>query len=150
MGLNRTLRAIEAAERRQQRESQKRLRELERLAKARAKLSAIEQARLEVETYEGQLEVLLSVHKSHSEVWAWGALAASLPPHRPRNNSYYEFKAKQLALVLHPQKREGSSALIDQARLLWPRLHRLNGMCDRRLRLPSRWINPGCCRIFDL
>ena len=41
-----TLRAIQAAERRRQREMQRQLRELERLVKQQAKLSAIEQARL--------------------------------------------------------------------------------------------------------
>jgi hypothetical protein len=44
-----TFRAMEAAQRRQQRDAQKRQRELERQDKERVKLSAIEQARLEVE-----------------------------------------------------------------------------------------------------
>jgi len=47
-----------AAEKRQQRQEHKRLRDLERRAKEEAKLSALEQARLEVETHEGQLGVL--------------------------------------------------------------------------------------------
>jgi hypothetical protein len=48
MGYKGTLRAIEAAKRRQERESERRARE-------QAKLSAIEQARLEVEGYERHL-----------------------------------------------------------------------------------------------
>ncbi len=44
-----------AAQRRQQREAQRRLRELEREAKEQAKLSAIEQARLEVATFESRV-----------------------------------------------------------------------------------------------
>lgn len=63
MGWKGTLKAIEAAERRQQRDAQKRLRELERQSREQAKLSAIEQARLEVETHERGLDVLLSVYK---------------------------------------------------------------------------------------
>ena len=55
MGWKATYRAIQAAERRQQRDAQRRLRELERQAKEQAKLSVIEQARLEVERFENQL-----------------------------------------------------------------------------------------------
>lgn len=93
-----TLRAIQAAERRQQRDAQKRLRELERQSKEQAKLSAIEQARLEVETYESGLEVLLSVHKEQGEVWDWFELATALPPHRPRRFYHHEFKARLVAV----------------------------------------------------
>jgi len=98
MGWKGTLKAIQAAERRQQRDSQKRLRELERQAKEQAKLSAIEQARLEVETYESELEVLLSVHKEQGEVWDWFELATALPPHSPRRFYHHEFKARQVAV----------------------------------------------------
>ena len=97
MGYNATVRAKEAAQRRQQRDAQKRFRELERQAKEQAKLSAIEQARLEVQRFESELEVLLSVHKEQGEIWDWLAVAASLPPHRPRKFSRHELKAQQQA-----------------------------------------------------
>jgi len=97
MGHSATLRAIQAAERRQQRGSQKRLRELERQTKEQAKLSAIEQARLEVETFESGLEVLLSVHKEQGEIWNWAEFAMALPPHPPRKFSRHELKARQRA-----------------------------------------------------
>jgi len=118
MGWKGTLRAVEAAQRRQQRDAQKRQRELDRRNKELAKLSVIEQARLEVETYENQLEVLLSVHKAQGEAWSWTALAAALPPVSPQKNSYHEFKARQNALVLHPRKREGAETTITQAQNL--------------------------------
>lgn len=95
MGWKATVKAIQAAERRQQREAQKRFRELERQTKEQAKLSAIEQARLEVETFENGLEVLLSVHKEQSEVWDWFEPATALPPHPPRRHSRHELKARQ-------------------------------------------------------
>jgi hypothetical protein len=115
MGWKGTLRAFEAGLRRQQRDAQKRQRELDHRNKELAKLSAIEQAKLEVETYENQLEVLLSVHKAQGEAWDWTALAAALPPVTPQKNSYHEFKARQNALVLHPSKREGAETTIAQA-----------------------------------
>src|SRR5438093_13204305 len=100
MGYKGTIRAMQAAERRQQRDAQRRLRELERQAKERAKLSAIEQARLEVETFENQLELLLSVHKEQGEVWDWMAIAASLPPVCPQKSSRNEQRARQRVAVL--------------------------------------------------
>ena len=95
MGWKATLKTIQAAERRQQREAQKRFRELERQTKEQAKLSAIDQARLEVETFENGLEVLLSVHKEQGEVWDWIEPATALPPHPPRKFSRHELKARQ-------------------------------------------------------
>jgi hypothetical protein len=108
---------MEAAQRRQQRDAQKRQRELEHQNKERAKLSAMEQARLEVETHENKLEVLLSVHKEQGEIWDWLALAASMPPPCPQKNSNHEFKTKQLMLVSTPPQREAAEAAIGEARL---------------------------------
>jgi hypothetical protein len=116
MGSKGTLRAIQAAERRQQRIAQKRLRELERQTKERAKLSAIEQARLEVETYERRVDVLQSVYKDQGEPWDWPAVAASLPPPRPQKTSYHEQRANQCYAVLQPQKREAFQITHEQAR----------------------------------
>ena len=61
----------EVAERRNQREAQKRFRELERQTKERDKLTERARAHLEVETFENQLEVLLSIHKEQGHVWDW-------------------------------------------------------------------------------
>jgi hypothetical protein len=116
MGYKASIRAMDAAQRRQQRDSQRRLRDLERQAKEQAKLSAIEQARLEVETFEGQLEVLVSVHKEQGEGWDWTSLAAALPPPSPQRNARHEQKAKQRAMVSPSHQRGTSQDLIEQAR----------------------------------
>ena len=117
MGYKATIRAMQAAERRQQRDAQRQMRELERQAKEQAKLSASEQARLEVETFENRLEVLLSVHKEQAETWDWTAIAASLPPPRPQRTARNELKAKQCAAVTPAQQRRTAAALVEQARL---------------------------------
>lgn len=96
MAGNSIIRDLEVSERRQQREAQKRMRELERQAKEQAKLSEIEQARLEVATFESGLEVLLSVHKEQPKEWDWMALKTALPPHCPRKYPRNELKAKLL------------------------------------------------------
>lgn len=87
---NASLRRMEAARKRQQRESLQHQKELERRLKEQAKLSAIEKARLEVEANENALEVLLSVHKQQSEAFDWGAYATALPPLEPPRLSRHE------------------------------------------------------------
>jgi len=106
-----------ASVRREEREAQKRQRELERRAKDQAKLSAIEQSRLEVETHENQLEVLLSIHKHQGEIWDWAAVATTLPPPCPQKSAYYEFRAKQQMTVRPPYQREGMEIVVERARL---------------------------------
>jgi hypothetical protein len=115
MGYKAELRAVQAAERRQQRDAQKRLRDLERQAKDQAKLSAIEQAKLEVETHENRLELLLSVHKDQGPDWDWTAVAASLPPYRPHQSSYHEIRARQQAALLLSAQPEATTPLLEQA-----------------------------------
>jgi hypothetical protein len=116
MGWEATVRAVQAARRREQREAKKRQRELERLANEQAKLSALDQARLEVERYESRLEVLLSVHKEQGDVWDWLALAAALSPPRPERRSNHEQRAKQRLLVSSPQQRVSAESTLAEAR----------------------------------
>ena len=108
---------MEAAQRRQQRDAQKRQRELERQNKEQAKLSALEQARLEVETHENRLEVLLSVHKEQGEIWDWTAIAASLPAPYPQRNSYNELQARQQGYVLPPDRKQFLEAMIKRGQM---------------------------------
>jgi hypothetical protein len=68
---------------RQEYEEKRQQRELDRALKEQAKLSAIEQARLEVLAFENQLALLRSVHKQRSVFIDWQSLANSLPPHPP-------------------------------------------------------------------
>jgi hypothetical protein len=111
------MRSIETAQRREQREAQRRFRELERQAKDHEKLTAVALAHLAVKTFENQLEVLLSVHKEQGRVWDWTGIVASLPVPRPQRRSYHEQKATQSAAVMSAPQREGSQAWLDQARL---------------------------------
>ena len=106
MSWTRTLRQIEAAERREQREAQRRQKELARRIKEQEKLSELDRAKLEVEAYENQLDVLLSVHREQGPTWDWKALAASLPPPYPKRLCAREFEAKQRAMVAHPRQKE--------------------------------------------
>ena len=85
-----TIRAIQAAERRAQRDAQRRFKELQRRTKEQAKLSALEQARLEVETYENRVDVLLSIHKEHGDQWNWEQILNTPPPAEPERSNRHE------------------------------------------------------------
>src|SRR5262245_32082738 len=102
MGWRGTLRAIEAAERRAQRDAQRRHKELQRRAKERAKLSALEQARLEVETYENQLEILLSIHKEQGQEWKWQEVSNTPPPTEPSRANRHESEVEARKAAYNP------------------------------------------------
>lgn len=109
-------RAIAGEKRQLQREAQKRRRELERQAKEMAKLSALEQARLEVETFENSLDVLLSVHKEPCEQWDWISVAAALKPPAPRIETKFELHARYEALANYPRDPQDAQAALQIAR----------------------------------
>ena len=115
---------MEAAGKRQQREALKRQKELERRMKEQAKLSAIEQARLEVDAHENALEVLLSVHKQQSEPFDWNAFAFALPPHEPLSLARHETAAlfREAIAGAVPEIGNGKPTP-DEARVLDDREH---------------------------
>lgn len=108
------IRRREAAVRREEREEKKQQRELERRRKEQAKLSALDQAHLEVDSYENELEVLLSVHRDCSEPVDWRAFAAALPRHSPPKLARHEL-AGQLEAVNSSQSKEGERAALEEA-----------------------------------
>ena len=117
MGPRGLLRSLEADERRRQREAQRQHRELDRRRKEQAKLSEIERARLEVETYLNRVDVLQTVHREQGPVWDWAALAGALAPPPPRKGHHRESQARRRALVLPPEAQEAAQAAIKEAQL---------------------------------
>lgn len=103
--------------RRIERDSIKRQRELEKQAKERAKLDAVEQARLEVAEFENRIEVLLSLHKECAEPTDWLAASLELPPAPPSRTRHHELRACQAMAVLPPLGRVGWEERIEAARL---------------------------------
>lgn len=105
----------EAAQRREERVAQKRRKELERLLKEHAKLNALQQARLEVETHENLIDVLLSVHKEQSPPIDWVKLSTALPPHQPPRLARHEMAARlQGAEMSAHEAGEQQTRLIEQ------------------------------------
>ena len=113
------IRRREAERRRQEREARKRHKDLERRIKERAKLSELEQARLDVEAHENELEILLSIHMEQSAPIAWEKLASALPPHAPLAPRRHEFAAVLKHGVAELENAADSgSAVAEQACLL--------------------------------
>lgn len=88
-----TLRAMETASRRAERESQRRYRQLQRDEKQRATMEARQQAAHEVGLYENQIERLLSVHTESPEPWDWSGIYHTPPPAAPERSSVRETRA---------------------------------------------------------
>ena len=113
------IRRREAEQRRGEREARKRHKHLERRIKERAKLSALEQARLEVEAHENELEVLLSVHKEQSAPIEWARFASALPPHEPLRPGRNEFAAAlKHGVASLANAAESGSAAVEAARAI--------------------------------
>lgn len=94
MGWKGTLRSMQAASRKAERNAQRRQRELEKRRSEYAKMEALEQAAYEVEVHENQIEVLLSVHRESAERVDWLASAERPEPIRPMPHSRNELLAK--------------------------------------------------------
>lgn len=86
---------MEAARKRDERASLKRQKELERMLKEQAKLSAQDQARLEVEAFENSMEVLLSVHKDARPKFDWMEPLSALPPHQPMDSDLAAYEQER-------------------------------------------------------
>ena len=118
------MKRLVAARKLQQRAALKHQKELERRLKEQAKLTALEQARLEVEAHENALEVLLSVHKEQSAPFDWGGFASALPPHEPPKLARHELAAllRRAVSGAVPHVEHGK-ATVEEARLLDEREH---------------------------
>lgn len=94
MGWKGTLRSMQAASRRAERNAQRKQRELEKRGKEYAKMEALEQAAYEVEVYDNYIEVLQSVHKECSEQVDWASYLARPEPREPERVASSEVAAQ--------------------------------------------------------
>ncbi len=101
---------------RQERAVRRHLRELERMEKEQAKYDERAKAKLEVDRYESQIELLLSLHKEVGEAWNWAAIAASLAPLPPLPAADFEMKARQSFLILIDDDKPDLETILESAR----------------------------------
>mgnify|MGYP003601152392 CR=1 FL=1 len=102
MGWKGTLRSMQASARKSERNSQRRQRELEKRQALFSKMEALEQAAYEVDVYDNQIEVLLSVHKECGDEIDWSSFINRAEPVQPQLADNFEVEAKQIELAYRP------------------------------------------------
>jgi len=116
MGWKGTLRSIEAASRRAERDAQRRRRELERQRKQLEKMQELERAAYEVEVYENHIDLLLSVHKECSASWDWEAIKSTAPPAEPEKTHTHKELAQAALDEFKPSLLDKMRKRVDSKR----------------------------------
>ncbi|WP_415837463.1 hypothetical protein, partial [Parendozoicomonas haliclonae] len=93
MGWKGTIRSVNAAVKRAERNARKRQRELELKQKHLAKMEALEQASYEVDIYNNHIDLLQSLHKECSSTIDWNLILNTPKPVKPEPNKKYEREA---------------------------------------------------------
>lgn len=83
MGWKGTMRSLNAACRRMEREQRRRQRELEKQRVLYEKMQEQERASLEAQLYENRIELLLSIHKECGDVFDWTSIRGLPQPKKP-------------------------------------------------------------------
>ena len=83
MGLKGTLRSLSAMQRQSEREALKKQRELEKQRTLLEKMQEQERSAYEVQVYENDIDVLISIHKDCGVDWNWELVQAIDPPSKP-------------------------------------------------------------------
>ena len=147
------MRRMAATQRRQERESRQRQKELEKRRKEMAKLSELDQARLEVESFENELDVLVSMHKDCRDPIDWLALATALPPHAPMKLARRQLAAafrQSLSPGAPPSTEEESAPRDDEALHASAQAHHAEHLAEvARLRELANGILAGTLRSYS-
>jgi hypothetical protein len=123
-----TLRSIQAAQRRAERDAKRRQRELEVQRRKLEKMQELERAEYEVQVFENYLDVLLSIHKECGNDWDWEAIRDSDPPSKPTRSDTAEkaalaelenYKPGTMDKLLRrvDSKRENLASAVEEAKL---------------------------------
>ncbi|QFR49631.1 hypothetical protein FJR48_07765 [Sulfurimonas lithotrophica] len=112
MGWKGTVRTLGAMHRASVREAERREREIQKRNKELQKLEALEQAAYEVEEYENYIETILSVHKKHTDLIDWNAIAQSTKPSQPTQKYQNEeqFKVGFFSKLLGKEEQQREQA----------------------------------------
>ncbi|MGY3571998.1 hypothetical protein [Vibrio paucivorans] len=102
MGWKGTVRSINAAAKRADRNAKKRQHEIEKKQKKYEKMQALEQAAYEVEIFENYIEVVQSMHKDCGDEIDWHQVALSDEPTKPEFSNMLENEASKLKDAYKP------------------------------------------------
>lgn len=96
MSFKKTIKSIEASQRRAERESRQQQSELERQQKELNELEELGLAEYEVQVYENRIDMLTSVHKFCGHDWNWDEILLSNPPVEPTKSNFHENEALEI------------------------------------------------------
>jgi hypothetical protein len=116
MGWKGTLRSLQAAQNRSQRDALRRQREYERRQKELARMEEFDRARFEVEQYENYIEVLTSVHKDCGPTWNWENVRDAREPIEPRQLHVLEEQARKKLESYSPGRTDRLLRRVDARR----------------------------------
>jgi hypothetical protein len=102
MGWKGNVRAVRAAYRAAERDSNKRHRELQRRKKEYAKMQMLEQAAYDVDSYENHIDRLTSLHKECGSGVNWHEIRAEPEPSKPIPSNPLESKARAKEISYKP------------------------------------------------
>ncbi|WP_415999621.1 hypothetical protein [Citrobacter portucalensis] len=102
MGWKGTVRSLQAASRRMERDAEKRRRELQKQQKAYARMAELEQAEYEVDVWNNYIDVLQSIHKGCGDSIDWLGIDPADAPAQPIFSGNREEKARQLLQSYKP------------------------------------------------
>lgn len=102
MGWKGNVRAVKAAYRAAERDSNKRHRELQRREKEYAKMQMLEQAAYDVDSYENHIDRLTSLHKECGSGVNWHEIRAVPEPSKPIPSNLLESKATAKEIAYKP------------------------------------------------
>jgi hypothetical protein len=107
MGWRGTLRSLAATSRRIEREQQRKRRDLLKQQVQIERLGALQQAALEVSTYDNYLDLITSVHRDCGDTWNWRAVENAQPPVRPEY-------ANQLEVTQRSREQQNQPGFFDR------------------------------------
>lgn len=112
MGWKGTVRTLGAMHRASVRESERRERAIQKRNKELQKLRALEKVAYEVEEYENYIATILSVHKKHTDLVDWNAIAQSTKPSQPTQKYQNEeqFKVGFFSKLLGREEQQREQA----------------------------------------
>ena len=110
------MREYERAKKRQEREEIRIAREIGQTRMRQEKANELERAQLEVDEFEAQKEVILSLHREVGEQWDWPEIAATLPPPPPAAINRRQMRALQDLAIASEAEQKRAEDIIEEAR----------------------------------
>ena len=132
MGWKGTVRTLGAMHRASVREAERREREIQKRNKELQKLEALEQAAYEVGEYENYIEIILSVHKKHTDLIDWNAIAQSTKPFQPaqKHQNEEQFKVGFFSKLLGKEEQQREQAKLKDEQIYQKEMDRWKEECS--------------------